>query len=199
VASAASEGGLLLFFFVVCCFEVDASLSLATEECAMTNDPEPASSARQRRWSVGRMVSTFLGICRNTLLVVWLVAVLISLSLSAAAWAAYATWRVAQLTYQVGQMAYQHRREMARAIAKARVRRLTTAIPFVGAAAAVYFERQSYQEWRELYPDGTAEDYACDMAALTGEVIDEVLQELPVATRPSERLVRGFLPKCADG
>jgi hypothetical protein len=47
-----------------------------------------------------------------------------------------------------------------------------------------------------LYPDGTAEDYACDMAALTAEVVDEVLQELPELARPSERLVRDFLPDC---
>ncbi|MCH8518011.1 MAG: hypothetical protein LAT68_17055 [Cyclobacteriaceae bacterium] len=63
---------------------------------------------------------------------------------------------------------------MARAIAKARLRRLATAVPFLGAGAAVYFERQTYTEWQELYPEGTREDYACDMAILTAEVFDEV-------------------------
>lgn len=140
--------------------------------------------------------SVFSRLCRNTVLVAWLVGGLVSVSVAATAWAAYASLRVAQLSSQVGAMAYQHRREMARVIAKARVRRLTTAIPFVGAAAAVYFERQSYYEWVALYPDGTAEDYACDMAALTAEVIDEVFQELPAAARPSERRVRDFLPDC---
>ena len=106
---------------------------------------------------MGRIKTTFLRVARNTVLVVWL---LVSVSVAATTWAAVQTWKVAQLTYRAAEVAYQHRQEMARAIAKARVRRLTTAIPLVGEAAAVYFERQSYQEWRELYPDGTAEDYA---------------------------------------
>ncbi|WP_416915505.1 MAG: hypothetical protein ACMUJJ_00040 [Roseicyclus sp.] len=143
-----------------------------------------------------RVRSVFLRVARNTLLVAWLLVSLVSVSVAATTWAAVQTWKVAQLTYRTAEMAYQHRREMARAIAKARVRRLTTAIPLVGAAAAVYFERQSYQEWRELYPDGSAEDYACDMAELTAEALDEVLQELPAIARPSERRVRGFLPDC---
>ena len=82
---------------------------------------------------------------------------------------------------------------MARAIAKARLRRLVSAIPLVGAGAAVYFERQTYYEWQELYPEGTPEDYACDMATLTADVVDEVFQGLPTAIRPSERR---FVPDC---
>jgi len=164
----------------------------------MTNDTEPPTSVRQRRWRAGWIISTFLRVCRNTVLVTWLVATLISLSLSVAAWAAYATWRVAQLTYQVGEMAYQHRRELARAMAKARIRRMTTAIPIVGVGAAVYFERQAYSEWRELYPDGTLDEYACDMAMLTAGVMDEVFQELPQAVRPSEQMMGNFIPDCDE-
>ena len=84
------------------------------------------------------------------------------------------------------------------AIAKARLRRLASAIPLVGAGAAVYFERQTYYEWRELYPEGSAEDYACDMAALTAEVLDEVLEGLPATVRPPGSLVRGFVPECTN-
>lgn len=147
---------------------------------------------------VGRVRSVFLRVARNTVLVAWLLVSLVSVSVAATAWAAVQTWKVAQLTYQVGAMAYQHRRELVRAMAKARVRRLTTAIPIVGVGAAIYFERQTYGEWRELYPDGTPEEYACDMATLTAEVMDEVLQELPELARPSERRVQGFLPDCEE-
>lgn len=151
---------------------------------------------RQRRWRLGRILGFCLRAFRNTAFVLWLVATLITISMSATAWAAYATYKAAQLTYRVGEMAVQHRQAMARAIARARLRRLVVAIPLVGAGAAVYFERQAYYEWLALYPDGTPEDYACDMAELTADVLDEVVQELPERVRPSERRLRNFVPDC---
>ena len=45
----------------------------------------------------------------------------------------------------------------------------------------------------QLNPDGSYNDYACDMAALTAEVVDKVL---PATVRPSGSLVRGFVPDC---
>ena len=53
-----------------------------------------------------------------------------------------------------------------------------------------------YHEWKELFPEGTREDYACDMAGLTAEVVDEVLQELPATFRLPERRVRNLFPDC---
>ena len=146
----------------------------------------------KRRWRIGWIFR----VLQNTAFVVWLIVALASMSVTASLWAAYATWTATQLTYRVADLAVQHRRAMARAIAKARLRRLASAIPLVGAGAAVYFERQTYHEWRELYPEGSAEDYACDMAALTAEVVDEVLEGLPATVRPPGSLVRGFVPEC---
>ena len=148
------------------------------------NEPPP-----KRRWRIGRVFRAL----QNTVFVVWLIVALVSMSLTASAWAVYVTWKATQLTYRVAELAVQHRRAMARAIAKARLRRLVSAIPLVGAGAAVYFERPTYYEWQELYPDGSYNDYACDMAALTAEVVDEVL---PATVRPSGSLVRGFVPEC---
>lgn len=162
----------------------------------MTQEIEPPVIKPRRSWKIGRVIRFFFRATRNTVFVVWLIIALITTTLSAAAWATYATWKVAQLTYQVGHMAYQHRKAMARAIAKARLRRLTVAIPVIGSAAAFYFERQTYNEWRVLYPEGTFDDYACDMATLTAEVLDDVLQELPETIRLSERRVSGFFPTC---
>ena len=155
---------------------------------------DTAKPKRKRR--AGRITLFCLRALRNTVLVAWLIAALIATSVAMTAWATYATWQVAQLTYRVGEMAYQHRRAMARAIAKARIRRLTVAIPLIGTAAAGYFERRTYYEWRELYPDGTAGEYACDMAALTADVLDEALQDLPERIRPSERRISAFIPDC---
>ena len=159
----------------------------------MTEHHEPPP---KRRWRSGRIISTVFRALQNTVFVLWLIAVLASMSLTASLWAAYATWKATQLTYRVAELAVQHRKAMARAIAKARLRRLASAVPLVGAGAAVYFERQSYYEWQELYPDGSYNDYACDMAALTAEVVDEVFQGLPATVRPSASLVRGFVPDC---
>ena len=156
----------------------------------MTEHQEPPP---KRRWRSGRVISTVFRALQNTVFVVWLIAVLASMSLTASLWAAYATWKATQLTYRVAELVVQHRRAMARAIAKARLRRLASAVPLVGAAAAVYFERQTYYEWQELYPEGTYNDYACDMATLTAEVFDEVL---PATVRPPASLVRGFTPDC---
>ena len=121
----------------------------------MTEHQEPPP---KRRWRIGRVVSACFRLLQSTVFVVWLIVALVSMSLTASAWAVYATWKATQLTYRVAEMAVQHRRAMAGAIAKARLRRLASAIPFVGAGAAVYFERQSFYEWQELYPDGTYND-----------------------------------------
>ena len=121
----------------------------------MTEHHEPPP---KRRWRSGRVISTVIRALQNTVFVVWLIAVLASMSLTASLWAAYATWKATQLTYRVAELAVQHRRAMARAIAKARLRRLASTVPLVGAGAAVYFERQSYHEWQELYPDGSYND-----------------------------------------
>jgi hypothetical protein len=143
--------------------------------------PKPAVSRLRR------VFSDLVFALRSTVFVVWVIGTLAVFSLTATVWAAYKTWQVAQLTYRVAELGYQHRRAMARAMAKARIRRIAVAVPIVGAGAAVYFERQAFSEWQQLYPDGALEEYACDMTALTAEVLDEVLQGLPSAVRPPER------------
>jgi Zn-dependent M28 family amino/carboxypeptidase len=155
----------------------------------MTENQNPTA---KRGWRIG----LFFRALQNTVFVVWLVVALISMSVTTTIWAAYATWKATQLTYRVAELSYQNRKAIARALAKARLRRLATAVPFVGAGAAVYFERQTYQEWLEVNPEGSASDYACDMAAVTAEVMDEVFQDLPKAIRPSERMLRSFVPDC---
>jgi hypothetical protein len=85
---------------------------------------------------------------------------------------------------------------MARAMAKARIRRFVVAVPLLGSVAAVYFERQAFYEWLELYPDGTLEEYACDMTSLTAEVLDEALQVLPAVLRNQLGIPDGLVLDC---
>ena len=69
-------------------------------------------------------------------------------------------------------------------------------VPIAGIAAGAYFEEQDYQEWKQQHPNGNRQDYACEVAALTAEVLDELLREIPDNLRPSEERLTGQLPKC---
>ena len=85
---------------------------------------------------------------------------------------------------------------VAKAKAKARLRRAVVAIPIAGIGAITYFEEQDYQEWKEQNPEGDRKEYACEIASLTVEVMDDVLQGLPERVRPAPETVREFLPTC---
>ena len=107
---------------------------------------------------------------------------------------------VATISTQAAAAALQHRKALAKAVAKAkakgRLRRVAAAIPILGIGAVAAFERADYLEWQGENPEGTMQDYSCEMASNSAEVIDEVLQELPEKVRPSRDLVLAQLPDC---
>ncbi|MBE0453324.1 hypothetical protein [Roseovarius autotrophicus] len=70
------------------------------------------------------------------------------------------------------------------------------AIPVVGALTIAYFEEQDFQDWLEENPEGTRKQYACKVASLTAEVMDEVLQDLPESIRPAPETVLRYMPEC---
>ena len=80
--------------------------------------------------------------------------------------------------------------------AKARIRRAVVAIPVVGIAAMVYFEERNFKEWKTNNPDGTRQEYGCEVVDATVLVIEEVLQELPERVRPEPETVFKLIPKC---
>ena len=115
--------------------------------------------------------------------------------------------KTASLTTQVGLMsanaaaaAIAHRKAIAAAVArakaKARLRRLAAAVPIVGIGAVAEFERRDFLAWQEDNPDGTYGEYGCEVATISAEVMDEVLQELPERVRPRHDRVLGLLPEC---
>ena len=69
-------------------------------------------------------------------------------------------------------------------------------IPFAGIAAGAYFEEQEYEEWLINNPDGSRQEYLCEVASMSSEVIDEILLELPEMIRPSKAAVSDMMPKC---
>ena len=80
--------------------------------------------------------------------------------------------------------------------AKARIRRAVVAIPVVGIGAIVYFEERNYKEWKVENPDGTRQEYGCEVVEATALVMEEVLQELPKYVRPAPENVFKLIPKC---
>ena len=137
---------------------------------------------------------------KNVVFLAWLVGALASLSIGLTWCSLQLTTGVARLTAEATATALKHRKEIAKAVArtkaKARLKRALVMVPIAGIAAGVYFEEQNYQEWKQQNPDGNRQDYACEVAALTAEVLDELLQEFPDNLRPSEERLTGQLPKC---
>ena len=131
----------------------------------------------------------------------WLSAALLVSTVVLAVQAVTLTAQVATVTASASAAALSHRKELAKAIArtkaKARLRRMLVAVPVIGAGAAVAFEAQDFRDWQIDNPEGTFADYSCEVAMLSAEVVDEVLQDLPDGFRPSRDMVLNQLPECA--
>ncbi|MEM7462903.1 MAG: hypothetical protein AAF362_09480 [Pseudomonadota bacterium] len=115
-------------------------------------------------------------------------------------WAISLTAQVTAVTASAAAAAIANRKAIAAAImrtkAKARLRRVMVAVPIAGLAAAAIFEHQDYLEWKEDNPDGDPETYGCEVSALSAEIVDDVLQDLPENIRPSRDLVLSQVPEC---
>lgn len=108
--------------------------------------------------------------------------------------------QVTAMTASAASAAIAHRKEIAATVArvkaKARLRRVAAAFPFVGIGVVGYFERQDFVEWQEDNPEGTLAEYSCEVATISAEVADEVLQELPESVRPSRDQLLSYLDGC---
>lgn len=141
---------------------------------------------------------------RSAVFLLWLCGALAFATVSSTIWAVQAGSTAAVATAKMTQMAAAHRKEMRRAVArtraktraKARLKRGMTAIPVIGLAVAAAFEEQEYRDWRKENPGGTRKAYVCESAALTAEVLDEVLASLPERLRPGPDTLAGLVPEC---
>ncbi|WP_297776423.1 hypothetical protein [uncultured Roseovarius sp.] len=145
-------------------------------------------------------MARIFGLFRSVVFLAWLSAALASMAITASIWALQMTSTVAAMSAKAVSSAVAHRKQLAKAVAKtkakARLRRAVVAVPFAGLGAIAYFEEQDFQEWLEENPEGTRKQYACEVASLTAEVVDEVLQELPELMRPTPETVLGYMPEC---
>ena len=137
---------------------------------------------------------------KNIVFLTWLLGMLASLSIGLTWWSFQLTANVAQLTADATATAIKHRKEITKAVAKtkakARLKRALVMVPLAGIAAGAYFEEQDYQEWIKQNPSGNRQNYACEVAALTAEVIHELLQEIPKNLIDSKARLNDQIPKC---
>ena len=137
---------------------------------------------------------------KKVVFLTWLVGALASLSIGLTWCSLQLATSVVRLTTEATATALKHRKEISKAVAKtrakARLKRALVMVPIAGIAAGAYFEEQDYREWKQQNPSGSRQDYACEVAALTTEVLDELLEEIPDNLRSSGKRLTDQLPKC---
>ena len=52
------------------------------------------------------------------------------------------------------------------------------------------------QEWLLDNPGGRRSDYLCEIADITSEIIDEVINDLPQSIQPNKKLIQKIAPEC---
>ena len=141
-----------------------------------------------------------LSLFKNTVFLIWLLCSLASITVFTSIWALQKTFMVAKLSAEITSNTIKHRKEIKKTIskikAKARLKRIITMLPIAGAAAGIYFEESEFQEWLIDNPNGKRSDYLCEIAEITSEIIDEVIDDLPQSIKSGENLLKAITPEC---
>ena len=141
-----------------------------------------------------------LSLFKNTVFLIWLLCSLASITVFSSIWALQKTFMVAKLSAEITSNTFKHRKEIKKTIskikAKARLKRIITMLPIAGAAAGIYFEESEFQEWLIDNPNGKRSDYLCEIAEITSEIIDNVIDDLPQSIKSGENLLKAITPEC---
>mgnify|MGYP000444846069 FL=1 len=141
-----------------------------------------------------------LSLFKNTVFLIWLLCSLASITIFTSIWALQKTFIVAKLSAEITSNTIKHRKEIKKTItkikAKARLKRIITMLPIAGAAAGIYFEESEFQEWLIDNPNGKRSDYLCEIAEITSEIIDDVIDDLPQSIKSGENLLKAITPEC---
>jgi len=141
-----------------------------------------------------------LTLLKNSVFSIWLLCSLASITVFSSIWALQKTFMVAKLSAEITSNTFKHRKEIKKTIskikAKARLKRIITMLPIAGAAAGIYFEESEFQEWLIDNPNGKRSDYLCEIAEITSEIIDEVIDALPQSIKSGENLLKAMTPEC---
>ena len=141
-----------------------------------------------------------LTLLKNSVFSIWLLCSLASITVFSSIWALQKTFMVAKLSAEITSNTIKHRKEIKKTItklkAKARLKRIITMLPIAGTAAGIYFEESEFQEWLIDNPNGKRSDYLCEIAEITSEIIDEVIDALPQSIKSGEKLLKATTPEC---
>ena len=141
-----------------------------------------------------------LSLFKNTVFLIWLLCSLASITVFSSIWALQKTFMVAKLSAEITSNTIKHRKEIKKTItkikAKARLKRIITMLPIAGTAAGIYFEESEFQEWLIDNPNGKRSDYLCEIAEITSEIIDDVIDDLPQSIKSGENLLKAITPEC---
>ena len=141
-----------------------------------------------------------LTLLKNSVFSIWLLCSLASITVFSSIWALQKTFMVAKLSAEITSNTIKHRKEIKKTItkikAKARLKRMITMLPIAGAAAGIYFEESEFQEWLIDNPNGKRSDYLCEIAEITSEIIDDVIDDLPQSIKSGENLLKAITPEC---
>ena len=141
-----------------------------------------------------------LTLLKNSVFSIWLLCSLASITVFSSIWALQKTFMVAKLSAEITSNTIKHRKEIKKTItkikAKARLKRIITMLPIAGAAAGIYFEESEFQEWLIDNPNGKRSDYLCEIAEITSEIIDDVIDDLPQSIKSGENLLKAITPEC---
>ena len=141
-----------------------------------------------------------LSLFKNTVFLIWLLCSLASITVFTSIWALQKTFMVAKLSAEITSNTIKHRKEIKKTItkikAKARLKRIITMLPIAGTAAGIYFEESEFQEWLIDNPNGKRSDYLCEIAEITSEIIDDVIDDLPQSIKSGENLLKAITPEC---
>jgi len=141
-----------------------------------------------------------LSLFKNTVFLIWLLCSLASITVFSSIWALQKTFMVTKLSAEITSNTIKHRKEIKKTItkikAKARLKRIITMLPIAGAAAGIYFEESEFQEWLIDNPNGKRSDYLCEIAEITSEIIDDVIDDLPQSIKSGENLLKAITPEC---
>ncbi len=139
---------------------------------------------------------------RSTVFLIWMFFSLVSITVFMSVWALQTTFKVAKLSTEITSNTIKHKKAIKNAVlrvkAKARLKRMITMLPFAGAAAGIYFEESEFQEWLLENPTGSRSEYLCEIAEITSEILDEVINDLPQTIKPSGSLLKNITPKCIE-
>ena len=141
-----------------------------------------------------------LSLFKNTVFVIWLLCSLATITVFSSIWALQKTFMVAKLSAEITSNTIKHRKEIKKTItkikAKARLKRIITMLPIAGTAAGIYFEESEFQEWLIDNPNGKRSDYLCEIAEITSEIIDEIIDALPQSIKSGETLLKAITTEC---